>query len=160
MTRTPTPRDQAIEKLLDYTARVEADICDQDTGWFYQWSAAAEKLRNMKHATEPTSANISAAAMDLFVMLRRVEYSILSLDNLPPTLCALDMEQTRKALAKAESAAPTFYIVAWSRGKAGEYTDEYHRLDSLKDARELLARVREHDDLITASLSQEIDGTH
>lgn len=37
----------ALKKLVDYCQRVEADICDQDTGWFYQWSATTEKAARL-----------------------------------------------------------------------------------------------------------------
>ena len=45
-------REKAIARLLDYAERVESDICDQDTGWFYQFSSAIEKLRNLDHKLE------------------------------------------------------------------------------------------------------------
>lgn len=36
---------KALIKLEDYATRVEADLCDQDTGWYYQFGAAIEKAR-------------------------------------------------------------------------------------------------------------------
>lgn len=42
-------RKQLIEKVLDYSARVEADISEHDTGWFYHWSSAVEKLKYHEH---------------------------------------------------------------------------------------------------------------
>ncbi len=150
----------AIEKLLDYSARVEADISEHDTGWFYQWSAAAEKLRNMDHDVEDAAnAALIAAAPDLLAMLRRFEHSILSLDEIPPTFCALDMEQARKALAKADGTTPTFYIVAWNRRVNGISTDFYSRCDSLKNAKAFYSRVIAFDNLVTASIAAEIEGT-
>jgi len=35
-----------LERLADYAERVAQDICDQDTGWFYQFGAATDKARN------------------------------------------------------------------------------------------------------------------
>ena len=32
-----------LESLADYAQRVSADICDQDTGWFYQFGAATDR---------------------------------------------------------------------------------------------------------------------
>ena len=57
-----TPRDQAIAKVLDYSARVEADISEHETGWFYQWSAAVEKLRNMETPNQVHERNMELAS--------------------------------------------------------------------------------------------------
>jgi hypothetical protein len=56
-TTPPNKRDQAIEKVLDYSARVDANISEHDTGWFYQWSAACEKLRNIEHERSKAELN-------------------------------------------------------------------------------------------------------
>lgn len=37
---------EALKLLADYAERVSADICDQDTGWFYQFGAATDKANN------------------------------------------------------------------------------------------------------------------
>ena len=34
---------EALERIADYAGRVSHDICDQDTGWFYQFGAATDK---------------------------------------------------------------------------------------------------------------------
>jgi len=63
-TTPPNKRDQAIEKVLDYSARVDADISEHDTGWFYQWSAACEKLRNMEHERSGPCPNAACEAIE------------------------------------------------------------------------------------------------
>ena len=61
-TTPPNKRDQAIEKVLDYSARVDANINlilvpGRHCGWFYQWSAACEKLRNIEHERSKAELN-------------------------------------------------------------------------------------------------------
>ena len=115
----------------------------------------------MPTGTDEDAANMAliTAAPDLLAMLRRFEHSILSLDEIPPTFCALDMEQARKALAKADGTASTFYIVAWNRRVNGISTDFYNRCDSLKNAKAFYSRVIAFDNLVTASIAAEIEGT-
>lgn len=36
-------RQQALDDLVEYSRRVATDICEQDTGWFYQWSSKIDK---------------------------------------------------------------------------------------------------------------------
>lgn len=37
---------KALKHLEYYATRVEKGLCDQDTGWYYQFGAAIEKARN------------------------------------------------------------------------------------------------------------------
>jgi hypothetical protein len=39
--------EAAQAQLLRYALLALADLCDQDTGWYYQFSAAAEKVENL-----------------------------------------------------------------------------------------------------------------
>ncbi len=43
---------KALADLIEYSRRVAADICDQDTGWFYQWSS---KIDVAERLTTPTA---------------------------------------------------------------------------------------------------------
>ena len=51
------------------------------------------------------NAHLIAAAPDLLCMLERVLDGILRLPEIPRTLCSLDIEQARKAIAKAKGGA-------------------------------------------------------
>jgi len=42
----------ALKRLHKYAALVEVDLCDQDTGWYYQFGAAIEKARNVLYKLE------------------------------------------------------------------------------------------------------------
>ena len=48
------------------------------------------------------NARLIAAAPDLLCMLERVLDGVLRLPEIPRTLCSLDIEQARKAIAKAK----------------------------------------------------------
>lgn len=51
------------------------------------------------------NAHLIAAAPDLLCMLERVLDGVLRLPEIPRTLCSLDIEQARKAIAKAKGGA-------------------------------------------------------
>lgn len=42
----------AARRAVKYSKLAEADINDQQTGWFYQWSAATEKLERLTRPSE------------------------------------------------------------------------------------------------------------
>lgn len=60
--------------------------------------------RSTPEETE-ANAHLIAAAPDLLCMLERVLDGVLRLPEIPRTLCSLDIEQARKAIAKAKGGA-------------------------------------------------------
>jgi hypothetical protein len=43
---------EVLKRLHKYAELVEKDICDQDTGWYYQFGAAIEKAGNLLYRLE------------------------------------------------------------------------------------------------------------
>jgi hypothetical protein len=60
---------------------------------------------DLEFADVAANARLIAAAPDLLCMLERVLDGVLRLPEIPRTLCSLDIEQARKAIAKAKGAA-------------------------------------------------------
>lgn len=77
--KTPGNVPPAFANLIEKSRLVESDICDQDSGWFYQWSAAIEKAERAAFEAKetapafnpPTMANLPDTAAGIIVEMKK-----------------------------------------------------------------------------------------